>query len=130
MFNWFSLAMVALGGAIGSVSRFTLYQLIAQPLSHWVFPIATFLINVVGCLLIGILAGVGERFEWLTTDLRLLLITGLLGGFTTFSAFGLETFALIRRDELMVALAYSVLSVLVGLIFVWLGHALIAGFSK
>lgn len=130
MFNWFSLAMVALGGAMGSVARFILYQLISQPLSLWVFPIATFVINVVGCLLIGILAGVGERFEWLTTDLRLLLITGLLGGFTTFSAFGLETFALIRRDELMVALAYSVLSVVVGLVFVWLGHALIAGFAK
>lgn len=130
MYNWFSLFMVAIGGAVGSVSRFTLSHFLSQQFNPWIFPTATFLINVVGCLFIGVLAGVGERYQWLTTDLRLLLMTGVLGGFTTFSAFGLETFALIRREELMVALAYSLFSIIFGLIFVWLGHALVTGLTR
>ena len=121
MGNCFSILMIALGGATGAVSRYSVSKWMLRYTLDWTFPIATFTINVMGCLLIGVLAGVGERFNWLTSDLRLLLITGVLGGFTTFSAFGLETFTLLRRGELWVAMGYVGLSVVLGLLLLWLG---------
>lgn len=116
---------VALGGAIGSVLRFKTVGAVMQQLVIGVFPIGTFVVNLLGCFLIGILAGVGERFSWLTDDVRLLLITGVLGGFTTFSAFGLETFNLFRRGEILTAAAYVTLSTLLGLLCVGIGFAAI-----
>ena len=129
MGNWFSISMVALGGATGAVSRYSLAKWMLRYLTDWTFPIATFAINVMGCLLIGVLAGVGERFNWLNSDLRLLLITGVLGGFTTFSTFGLETFTLLRRGELWVAMGYVGLSVMVGLLLLWLGFMTVTSFG-
>lgn len=121
MNNWFSMFMVAIGGATGAVSRYSASKWMLKYTPDWTFPIATFTINVIGCLLIGILAGCGERFSWLSSDVRLFLITGVLGGFTTFSAFGLETFALLRRGEPWIAMGYVGLSVMVGLLLLWLG---------
>ena len=129
MGNWFSILMVALGGATGAVSRYSMTQWMLRYTTDWTFPIATFAINVMGCLLIGVLAGVGERFNWLNSDLRLLLITGVLGGFTTFSTFGLETFTLLRRGELWVAMGYVGLSVMVGLLLLWLGFMTVTSFG-
>jgi CrcB protein len=79
------------------------------------FPLATFLVNVVGCVMAGVLAGLAVKRDLFTPDVRLFLFTGLLGGFTTFSAFGVETVQLLRRGEYAVAIAYVVLSVMVGL---------------
>ena len=107
---------VALGGAVGSVARFKLSGLVLRQFIGWTFPISTFVINIVGCFAIGVLAGLGEKYEWLSTDLRLLLITGLLGGFTTFSAFGLETFVLLRQGAVAMAFLYILSSVMVGLL--------------
>jgi CrcB protein len=78
-------------------------------------------VNVLGCLVMGLLSGLVERLDWLTPQMRLLLLTGLLGGFTTFSAFGLETVALLRRGEMLVAAAYAISSVLVCIAAVWAG---------
>lgn len=126
MNNWLAMLYVALGGAAGSVLRFRVVGAVAQSFVIGVFPVGTFVVNIVGCLLIGGLAGVGERFSWLTDDVRLLLVTGLLGGFTTFSAFGLETFNLLRRGDLATAAVYVLLSVLVGLLCVWLGFVAVS----
>lgn len=108
------LILVALGGALGAVSRFIVSGWVLRFSTNLLFPLPTFIVNVAGCLLAGILAGCGERFNVLTPDVRLLLFTGLLGGFTTFSAFGVETIFLIRRGEWTIAFGYSLASVVIG----------------
>lgn len=116
-----SLLLVALGGALGSVARFKVSGWVLHHGASVLFPAGTFLVNVAGCLLIGILAGLAAKYDALSADTRLFLFTGVLGGFTTFSAFGLETFFLLRKGEFAVAGAYVVLSVLAGLLVLWLG---------
>lgn len=108
------LILVAFGGALGAVSRFILSGWVLQFSANLLFPLPTFIVNVVGCFLAGILAGCGERCSVLTPDVRLLLFTGILGGFTTFSAFGVETLFLIRRGEWIVAFVYILASVSIG----------------
>ena len=77
--------------------------------------------NVLGCLVAGVLAALAERHHLLSPDVRLFLFTGILGGFTTFSAFGLETVHLLKRGEVGVAAAYAALSVAVGVAALALG---------
>jgi CrcB protein len=115
------ILLVALGGAVGSVARFKLSGLVLHHTVDWKFPAGTFAVNVIGCLVAGILAGLAEKYEFFSPDARLLLFTGLLGGFTTFSAFGLETMLLLKRGELLVAGSNIVLSVIAGLVALWLG---------
>lgn len=115
--------LVALGGAIGSVGRFKVSEWVLASQPGWKFPIGTFVVNVAGCLTIGLLAGLAERPGGMSTEARLLLFTGLVGGFTTFSAFGLETFTLLRRGDALIAFSYVALSVIVGLAAVALGFA-------
>lgn len=116
------LLLVALGGAFGSMSRYLLSGWILHHAAHWRFPVGTFAINVLGCLVIGALAGLAVKDGLFSPEVRLFLFTGLLGGFTTFSAFGLETFYLIRREEFLVAGGYVLGSVALGLL------AVVAGF--
>ncbi len=116
--------IVALGGAIGSVLRYFLYVLSAHFAPDWRFPIATFSVNILGCLLVGVLAGLVLKQHLLSLEVRLFLFTGIAGGFTTFSAFGLETFYLLRKDEVVIAASYVVSSIIVGIAFVWLGFML------
>ena len=113
--------LVALGGALGSVARYQLSSWTIYHAMNWRFPAGTFLANVLGCLVAGILAGVIDRTGIFAADTRLFLFVGLLGGFTTFSAFGLETMSLLRRGEIAVAATYVSLSVIVGIIVVWVG---------
>ena len=87
----------------------------------WRFPAGTFTVNVVGCLVAGVLAALAEKHDFFEPDLRLLLFTGVLGGFTTFSAFGLETMHLLKRGDLAIAGANVLLSVAVGLVALWIG---------
>jgi CrcB protein len=87
--------------------------------------LGTFLVNVLGCLVIGVLAGLILKFEMFSTHSRLLLMTGIMGGFTTFSAFGLETFYLLREKEFLVAGSYVLGSVMVGLFAVLIGFLLV-----
>lgn len=117
------LLLVALGGAIGSVSRFKLSGLVLHHTIDWRFPAGTFVVNVVGCLVAGVLAALAEKHHFFDADVRLLLFTGFLGGFTTFSAFGLETMNLLKRGDVAVATANIVLSVVLGLLALWIGMA-------
>ncbi len=112
---------VGLGGCLGAISRYLLSGLVLHRAADWLFPLPTFVVNVAGCLVAGILAGLVERHAWLSADMRLFLFTGVLGGFTTFSAFGMETVVLLKRDHLAIALSYVGLSVLCGLAALWLG---------
>lgn len=113
--------LVGLGGFAGAVSRYLLGGWILHHTLSAKFPWSTLAVNALGCLLIGILSGLAERLDWFTPAMRLLLFTGLLGGFTTFSAFGLETVHLARRGELLIASAYGLSSLLLCVAAVWLG---------
>ena len=110
--------LVAAGGAAGSVLRYA----VALILAGATFPYATLLVNVVGCFLIGMALPSAERTPLLSHDLRLLVVVGFLGGFTTFSAFGHETIALIQGDQPVRAAAYILVSVLLGLVAVACGR--------
>ena len=119
------LLIVALGGAIGSVARYKLGGFALHHTQGWNFPVSTFSVNVLGCFAIGLLAALVEHHDLFSPSIRLLLFTGLLGGFTTFSAFGYESVFLLRRGLLSIAAAYVSLSVVIGLIAVFGGMKLI-----
>jgi fluoride exporter len=119
-----SLLLVALGGALGAVARWKLGGLVLQHTIDGRFPASTFLVNLLGCLVAGLLAGLATKLDMLSHEARLFLFTGLLGGFTTFSAFGIETVALLRRGEMGIASAYVIASVAAGVGGVWLGMLL------
>jgi len=119
-----ALLLVAIGGAFGSVTRFKLSEYVVLHTADWRFPAGTFAVNVLGCLLAGLLAGLAERHAIVSPQTQLLLFVGVLGGFTTFSAFGLETVILFRRGELLVAAANIASSVVVGVAALWLGMKL------
>lgn len=116
------ILIVALGGALGSIARYKLGGIVLHHTQAWSFPLSTFLVNVLGCLVIGALAALVEHHEFFTADARLFLFTGLLGGFTTFSAFGYESMFLLRRGMSSVCLLYITLSVLCGLAAVFIGY--------
>ena len=116
-----NILLVGLGGFAGAVARYLLGGWVLHHTLSAKFPWSTFAVNVLGCLVIGVLSGLAERMEWFTPPVRLLLLTGLLGGFTTFSAFGLETVHLLRRGEPTIALAYALGSVLICTLAVWIG---------
>ncbi len=115
------ILLVALGGALGSVARFKLSGLVLHLTPGWRFPLGTFTVNVVGCLVAGVLVGLAEKHDLLSPDARLLLFTGVLGGFTTFSAFGVETVHLLKRGDVALAAANVAGSVAIGLAALWLG---------
>ena len=122
--------IVALGGAIGSVARFKLGGLALHHTEGWNFPISTFSVNVIGCLIIGVLGALAEHHDLFSPSIRLLLFTGLLGGFTTFSAFGYEAVYLLRRQLFLVATSYMVLSVAFGIAAVFAGMKLVDLISR
>lgn len=118
--------LVGLGGFLGAIARYALGSWVAHLAVQGRFPLGTFVVNVLGCLVVGVLAGVAERYQLFGPAARLFLFTGLLGGFTTFSAFGLEAVALLRRGDVGVAALYAGGSVLLGLSAVWAGLKLVA----
>jgi CrcB protein len=121
-----ALLMVAAGGALGSVARYLLSGWTLQYTLEWRFPLGTFLVNMIGCLAVGVLGGLVVKHDLFSAETRLFLFTGVAGGFTTFSAFGLETFHLLRRDEVLVAGSYVAASVVAGLFVLWLGFLLVS----
>ncbi|MBI1909980.1 MAG: fluoride efflux transporter CrcB [Deltaproteobacteria bacterium] len=115
------LLTIGIGGGLGAVARYKLGGLVLHHTSDWKFPAGTLLVNIVGCLAAGLLAGLVEKQDLFGPETRIFLFTGLLGGFTTFSAFGLETIYLFQRHELFLASLNIVLSVLCGLLAIGLG---------
>jgi CrcB protein len=119
-----SYLWVALGGALGSVARYATSGLVARLLGSG-FPWGTVLVNVVGSLAIGALAALvtTDGQPLLGSTARAFLMVGVLGGFTTFSAFSLETLNLARSGEWLGASANVIFSVLLCLAAVWVGYA-------
>lgn len=124
------ILLVGLGGFIGSVARYKLGGLVLHLTAQQRFPFGTFAVNVAGCLVIGLLAGFAERHELFGPGTRLFLFTGLLGGFTTFSAFGLDAMFLVRRGEPALAALYAAASVVLGIAAVWLGLRIVSALPR
>ena len=115
-----TILYIALGGAIGSVLRFLTTLLVSKFWSNH-FPLATFLANIIGCFLIGFFIGVMEKNQLSDSNLKWFLITGFCGGYTTFSAFGMENYNLFQNNYSLLAFGYIGLSILLGLFAVWFG---------
>ena len=116
--------LIGLGSFIGGISRYLLSQFIQLKIVSS-FPYGTLLVNIIGCFLIGVVFGLFER-SGLTNEWRLFLATGVLGGFTTFSAFSYESLKLVRDGQAGYALIYIFCSVIIGLTATY-GGVLFAG---
>ena len=115
-----TLFLVGLGGATGCIFRYLTSLTISRHFST-IFPLATFTVNILGCLIIGILLGMFERQQLVNQDLKFLLITGFCGGYTTFSTFSSENLTLLHQGNYTTAFTYILTSVLTGLLAVWGG---------
>lgn len=110
-----NILLVALGGAIGSVCR---YLLSGINIASW--PWGTFVVNILGSLLIGLLTGLMSK-GILSPEMKLLLVTGFCGGFTTFSTFANESFSMMKAGDVLLMALYVGTSVMIGIFAVWLG---------
>ena len=119
-------AVVGLGGFLGALARFGISGLVHRRLPEATFPYGTLVVNLVGCLLAGVIAGLAESRQLLGPEIRAFILIGVLGAFTTFSTFGHETVALMRGGEHLRALANAAIHVLLGIALVWLGYAMTA----
>lgn len=117
------IALIGIGSFVGGILRY-LTTLFIQTKFLSTFPYGTLTVNVLGSLIIGIVFGLSEKFN-LSPEWRLFVATGLCGGFTTFSAFSLETMSMIQEGQYFYSIGYVALSILLGLLAVFLGMMLI-----
>lgn len=119
------ILLVGIGGGIGSMLRFIVSRLSARYISSEWTLVGTFIVNIIGCFLIGLIAGWlfsnVERFH----GLSLLLITGFCGGYTTFSAFAFENVLLLQSGQILSSAIYILSSIILGLLAVWFGLKLL-----
>jgi len=114
--------MVGLGGFVGALARYGLSGFVQRMFPMASFPYGTLAVNLLGCLLIGIMAGLMETRGLFSPEFRVFALIGVLGGFTTFSTLGIETFAMLRDTEYIRAAANVSLHVVAGLSLVWVGY--------
>jgi CrcB protein len=107
--------LIGTGSAVGGICR-CLVQVYMAKLVGVQFPFGTFLVNLSGCFLIGLLYGLAGRYAWLTFEWRLLLITGVCGGYTTFSSFSYEAVSLLRQGSVLNFILYAAGSVVLGVL--------------
>ncbi len=115
---------VGLGGFLGSILRYGLGGLLGRIKAGWTFPLETLVINATGCLVIGFLAGLAEERGLFSGSSRAFLFVGLLGGYTTFSTFGYETFQLLRDGQWPAATLSTGLQIVLGVGGVWAGQTI------
>lgn len=115
-----TILYIAIGGAVGSTLRFLTTLLVSK---YWSdnFPLATFIVNIIGCFCIGLFVGYLTKNQLEDSNLKWFLVTGVCGGFTTFSAFGMENYNLFQNNNSLLAFGYIALSIIIGLFAVWFG---------
>jgi CrcB protein len=116
------LIFIGLAGFVGTLARFGLSEIAAKRLGES-FPIGTLIVNIVGCFLAGALFYSVQERVLVSETTRLVIMVGFLGGFTTFSAFGLQTFALFKSGEVGLGLLNVALSNVIGIAMVWVGYS-------
>ncbi len=118
-----SLLFVGIGGGIGSILRYLLSVFIGRHVPI-VFPLGTFLVNISGCFLIGVFYSLATKYTGFNPEWRLLLITGICGGYTTFSTFSYDGLILLKQGSNLSFLFYMIGSVVLGLLATFAGAAL------
>jgi len=118
-----NLLLIAIGGALGSVARYLLSTLVLRT-TGTLFPLGTFVVNFAGCAAFGLIAGATEQRMPIAPELRLFLLVGVLGGFTTFSSYAFESVALLRDGQFGWGAANVAGQVLAGLVGIWVGSAI------
>ena len=112
--------IIAFGGGLGSILRYFTSVLVSK---YWSsnFPLATFIVNSMGCLLLGFIIGLLEKNQLSDSRLKWFLVTGICGGLTTFSAFGMENYNLFQNNNSLLAFVYIAMSIVIGLLAIWFG---------
>jgi fluoride exporter len=118
------LLIIGIGGALGSICRY-LGQVYIGKWTTLTFPVGTLIVNLTGCFLIGILFGLSSRYAWMTMEWRLFLITGICGGYTTFSSYSLDSITLLRHGNYTYFFVYVLGSVIVGLLATVAGASIV-----
>jgi len=116
-----NILLVGIGGFVGSVARYFLSKLNLY-FDIYAIPVGTLAVNIIGSYIIGLLTGISEKSTILTTDMRLLLMVGICGGFTTFSTFTNENLMLMHNGQFLSILLYTGLSIFLGFLAVYLGY--------
>ncbi|HCY87165.1 MAG TPA: fluoride efflux transporter CrcB [Desulfobacteraceae bacterium] len=118
------IAMVGLGGGLGAICRYLVYETYLSMIKEAWLPLGTITVNVTGCLAIGLLGGIAETRDIFTPEMRALIFIGFLGGFTTFSTFGFELFFFLRNGQPGLAALNIFIQLTAGLLAVWAGFSL------
>lgn len=118
-----NLLLIAIGGALGSIARYLLSSFVLRATGS-LLPIGTFAVNLIGCVLFGCIMGAAQHRMVLTPPARMFLLVGVLGGFTTFSTYAYESFALLQDGQFAAASVNIVGQMLAGLIGLWAGYVI------
>lgn len=114
------LLLIGIGGGLGSIARY-LFSVFFAKFFTTAFPVGTFVVNIIGSLIIGLLYGFSEKYNWSNPEWRLFLAVGFCGGFTTFSAFAIENIKLLQSSNFISFGFYSFLSFIFCLLFAFIG---------
>jgi CrcB protein len=121
------LLLIGLAGFAGTIGRYWLSGVVARRYGE-TFPLGTLTVNLVGCFLVGLLFYLMQERYVVNQNVRSMVLIGLLGGFTTFSSFGLQTFTLLQDREITLAFVNLAVSNVMGLFLVWAGYTLAKAF--
>jgi CrcB protein len=118
-----TIILIGIGGFAGSILRYLTVSFFSRSISSS-FPAGTFVANVIGCLLVGLIYGLSERFSWLSPEWRFFLATGFCGGYTTFSAFAYEGMSMVKGSDYLTFFFYTTASLACGLAAAYIGQLL------